>query len=285
MGVGIRVLAGGCWGFAATDDLTPAGIEAAAALALEIARAGAAARKHEVALAPEDSLRGRVDLPLRHRPVLHPRRPQSRRRCSPWTANCAATPASGWPRRPMHFERRRQVFASTLGSVIDQTRTTIRRRLLRPQLQGRRDPEALLPEFLRRPVSAEGLRAGRRAAPAGERAAHRRGGGGAALRRPVPGRRVRPDPGQLAARPADSRIHRPPHRARPRAGQRGQLRRHELPHARPAEPACATARRSSTWCATRASSTVPAWAPSPSTTKACRRSAPTSSATACSPAT
>src|SRR4051812_2496285 len=53
-GVGIRVLAGGCWGFAATDDLTGAGIEAAAALALEIARSGLAARKHEIVLAPEE---------------------------------------------------------------------------------------------------------------------------------------------------------------------------------------------------------------------------------------
>ncbi len=52
-GVGIRVLADGCWGFAATDDLTSEGIEAAAALAVEIARSGVAAKKHDVALAPE----------------------------------------------------------------------------------------------------------------------------------------------------------------------------------------------------------------------------------------
>src|ERR1043165_7298607 len=52
-GVGIRVLAFGCWGFAATDDLTKAGIETAAALAIEIARAGTAAKEDDVALAPE----------------------------------------------------------------------------------------------------------------------------------------------------------------------------------------------------------------------------------------
>src|SRR3954447_3500724 len=52
-GVGIRVLREGCWGFAATDDLTADGIEAAASLAVEIARASGAARKHEVVLAPE----------------------------------------------------------------------------------------------------------------------------------------------------------------------------------------------------------------------------------------
>src|ERR1035438_980262 len=53
-GIGIRVLAHGCWGFAATDRLTPAGIEATAALALEIARASTLARGHEVVLAPEE---------------------------------------------------------------------------------------------------------------------------------------------------------------------------------------------------------------------------------------
>src|ERR1039457_7567046 len=54
VGIGIRVLAFGCWGFAATDELTTDGVEAAAHLALEIARAGTAARKREVSLAPEE---------------------------------------------------------------------------------------------------------------------------------------------------------------------------------------------------------------------------------------
>src|SRR5580658_4005379 len=54
MGLAIRVLANGCWGFAATDDLTRDGIQAAAALALAIARAGTLAKKQAVALAPEE---------------------------------------------------------------------------------------------------------------------------------------------------------------------------------------------------------------------------------------
>src|SRR5262245_18548949 len=53
-GVGIRVLASGCWGFAATDDLTSDGIEAAAKLALDIAHAGAVAKKKDIELAPEE---------------------------------------------------------------------------------------------------------------------------------------------------------------------------------------------------------------------------------------
>src|SRR5260221_13742637 len=54
LGLGVRVLDKGCWGFAASDDLTPEGLEAAAALAVEIARASATAKKHDVKLAPED---------------------------------------------------------------------------------------------------------------------------------------------------------------------------------------------------------------------------------------
>src|SRR5471030_879037 len=53
-GVGIRVLASGCWGFAATDDLSKDGVERAAALALQIARAGTAAKKRDVTLVPEE---------------------------------------------------------------------------------------------------------------------------------------------------------------------------------------------------------------------------------------
>src|SRR2546421_10140031 len=54
IGAGIRVLAGGCWGFAATDDLTPGGLESAAALAIAIARSSAMAKIHDILLAPED---------------------------------------------------------------------------------------------------------------------------------------------------------------------------------------------------------------------------------------
>ena len=55
MGVGIRVIAGGCWGFAATDEISPKGLERAANLAIEIARSGAAAKKKDVMLAPEEA--------------------------------------------------------------------------------------------------------------------------------------------------------------------------------------------------------------------------------------
>ncbi len=55
MGVGIRVIADGCWGFAATDELSAKGLERAANLAIEIAKSGAIAKKRDVALAPENA--------------------------------------------------------------------------------------------------------------------------------------------------------------------------------------------------------------------------------------
>jgi TldD protein len=122
-GVGIRVLADGCWGFAATDDLTPDGIEAAAALALNIARSGTVARKAEVVLAPEAKYVAEWTSPYRIDPfstsvdqnlaVLLALDAELRH-------NAAVTMAEA----AMTFHRRRQVFASTIGSIIDQTRVT-----------------------------------------------------------------------------------------------------------------------------------------------------------------
>src|SRR5512146_253781 len=53
LGIGIRVLADGAWGFAATEDLTRHGVETTAGEAVEIARASAQVKQHDVRLAPE----------------------------------------------------------------------------------------------------------------------------------------------------------------------------------------------------------------------------------------
>ncbi len=121
MGVAIRVLAGGCWGFAATDDLTRGGVQAAAALALDIARAGGIAKKRDVTLAPEDKHEATWVSPVRIDPFSIPvdrnvtvllEVDRELRR------NPGVTLAEG----AMSFERHRQVFASSAGSLIDQTR-------------------------------------------------------------------------------------------------------------------------------------------------------------------
>lgn len=53
LGVGIRVIADGAWGFAAADDLSRPAVEAAAARAVDIARSSARVKQHDVTLAPE----------------------------------------------------------------------------------------------------------------------------------------------------------------------------------------------------------------------------------------
>ena len=58
LGVGIRVIADGAWGFAATQDLSRAAVEATAARAVDVARASARVKQHELQLAPE---KGYVD--------------------------------------------------------------------------------------------------------------------------------------------------------------------------------------------------------------------------------
>jgi TldD protein len=53
VGMSVRVLADGAWGFAASEDLSRRGVEATAARAVEIARASAQVKQHDVRLAPE----------------------------------------------------------------------------------------------------------------------------------------------------------------------------------------------------------------------------------------
>ena len=56
MGIGIRVLADGAWGFAASDDRTRASVEKTAARALAIAKSSAQVKQHDVRLAPAGRL-------------------------------------------------------------------------------------------------------------------------------------------------------------------------------------------------------------------------------------
>src|SRR5450631_1627234 len=51
LGIGVRVIANGAWGFAAAADLSRESVEAAAARAVEIARASARVKRENVRLA------------------------------------------------------------------------------------------------------------------------------------------------------------------------------------------------------------------------------------------
>src|ERR1700692_3555426 len=56
VGISVRVLADGAWGFAASEDLARPSVEATAARAVEIARASAQVKQQDVRMAPEKSV-------------------------------------------------------------------------------------------------------------------------------------------------------------------------------------------------------------------------------------
>jgi TldD protein len=67
-GVGIRALVDGAWGFSATADLSDAGIDAAAARAVEIARASATVARRRFGDAPHYAHVGRYATPVKSDP-------------------------------------------------------------------------------------------------------------------------------------------------------------------------------------------------------------------------
>jgi TldD protein len=122
-GVGIRVLVDGCWGFAATDELSAAGLEAAANLAVEIARAGMIAKKRDVVLAPEgvyqetwQSQCGIDPFGVSLQGILQ--------HLTAVDTEIARTAGITLAESSFTCARKNQVFASSAGSVIEQTRTT-----------------------------------------------------------------------------------------------------------------------------------------------------------------
>jgi TldD protein len=122
-GVGLRVLVDGCWGFAATDDLTPAGLEAAATLAIDIARSGSLAKKHDVVLAAEDAFQQTWTSSCEIDPFSVPIQEILQHLTSVDT-ELARTAGITLAESSFVCARKHQVFASSIGSVIDQTRTT-----------------------------------------------------------------------------------------------------------------------------------------------------------------
>src|SRR3990170_4085232 len=68
LGLGVRVLAEGAWGFASTDQLTREQIDSTAARAVAIARASARVKKKDIALAPEQKITAVWQTPIEKDP-------------------------------------------------------------------------------------------------------------------------------------------------------------------------------------------------------------------------
>jgi TldD protein len=122
LGLGVRVIAGGAWGFAATDTLTRANVDRTAALAVEIARASALVKKQDILLAPEAKKVDHWAAPCRIDPFSVP------------TSTCLElllkvdaelrkVPGVTLAEAAMDFRRIEQFFVSSLGSEIYQLKT------------------------------------------------------------------------------------------------------------------------------------------------------------------
>src|SRR5712664_2006180 len=121
IGIGIRVIASGAWGFASTDRLTREGVQACAAQAVAIAKASALAKRHNVVMAPEQAhvdtwqspfIKDPFQIPLERQLDLLLAADQEMRRIAGVTL--AET--------SMQFRRIEYWFASSIGSRIHQVK-------------------------------------------------------------------------------------------------------------------------------------------------------------------
>jgi TldD protein len=121
LGIGVRALANGCWGFASTDRLTRDGVEACAARAVAIARSSALAKLHDVVMAPEQACVDTWQNPFIKDPFAIPLDRQldlllAADREMSRIAGVSVAETS------MEFRRIEQWYASTIGSRIHQVK-------------------------------------------------------------------------------------------------------------------------------------------------------------------
>jgi TldD protein len=123
IGLGIRVLAGGAWGFASTDRLTVEGVERCAAQAVAIAKASASAKRNDVVMAEEQAYVDSWQSPFRKDPFEIPLETQlalllaadeEMRRVKGVTLT----------ETDMQFRKSDMWFASSIGSRIHQRKVT-----------------------------------------------------------------------------------------------------------------------------------------------------------------
>lgn len=119
LGIGIRVIASGAWGFAATDRLSREGVQACAAEAVAIAKASALAKRADVVMAPEKAfvdtwqnpfLKDPFRIPVERQIELLLAADREMRKVK------GVTVAEG----SMSFRRIEQLFVSSIGSNIHQ---------------------------------------------------------------------------------------------------------------------------------------------------------------------
>ena len=123
LGIGVRVIAGGAWGFAATADLGRGAVEAAAARAVEIAKASACVKRENVRLAPEPAAVAEWTTPYRVDPFTTSVE-QNLDLLLKADAEMRAVPGVTLTETGMNFVREESWFVSSEGADIHQTKYT-----------------------------------------------------------------------------------------------------------------------------------------------------------------
>lgn len=118
-GMGIRVIANGCWGFAATDNLTTDNIAKTAALAVQMAKVNSKLIEEPVKLAPQKGY-GEVSwkTPVEKNAFEIPLKDKIDLLLS--VNNAALTSGAGFATSQLFLVNEQKYFASTDGSYIDQ---------------------------------------------------------------------------------------------------------------------------------------------------------------------
>lgn len=121
-GIGVRVIADGAWGFAATSDLALEAVKATAQLAVRVGKASATTKKADVALAPCDPVVDSVEMKVKEDPFDVPleERIALLLDCDKIMADTADLAVRTGHLR---FVREEQHFASSEGASISQSFT------------------------------------------------------------------------------------------------------------------------------------------------------------------
>lgn len=121
LGIGIRVIVNGSWGFASTDLLTREGVQACAAQAVAIAKASSLAKKEDVALAPERAYIDTWQNPFLKDPFHIPVERQIGLLLAA-DAEMQRVKGITLAEGSMTFKRIEQLFVSSIGSSIHQVK-------------------------------------------------------------------------------------------------------------------------------------------------------------------
>jgi len=122
-GIGVRVIADGAWGFAASDDLSRAAVEATAARAVDIAKASARVKQQDVRLAPEKAHTASWTSPCKIDPFSTSVE-QNLELLLKIDAELRSVAGVTLAETNMNFRREEQWFLSSEGSDIHQTKYT-----------------------------------------------------------------------------------------------------------------------------------------------------------------